>query len=232
MVNLGISLPFLKKKEPTVLPGKGFVPVDRVRELASRGFSEPEMIDVLRRDGFSPEEIDKALTQALQIGVSGEQQKNPTQPAQQPAQTTQTSSMTQLPQLPQQQEGLNELGMPQIPETSLPEDYSAQYPTEDYIDYIVQARISEYSDKMSSMEKKIVELEGKLNSLNEKILQMSQGKSETHEVVNRIETFNETVNDIGSRVGSLERAFKETLPALIESVRGLGDVVQKMKKEA
>ncbi len=229
---MDLELPFMKKKSPGVIQGKGMVPVDRVRELASRGFSEPEMIDVLRRDGFSPEEIDKALTQALQIGVSGEQHQTASAPQPTPYQAPQMSAAPQLPQLPQkeQQPDINEL-MPQIPETSLPEDYSAQYPTEDYIDYIVQARVSEFSDKIGDMEKKINELDGKINSVNEKIVQISQGKSESHEVANRIENFNDTVNDIGSRVGSLERAFKETLPALIESVRGLGDVVQKMKKE-
>lgn len=230
MVSLG--LPFLKKKESTVIPGKGVIPIDRVRELASRGFSEPEMIDVLRRDGFSPDEIDKALTQALQIGVSGEQHQSPS-PHQQQSQQMQNTQIPSLPQLPPQpQQETNELGMPQIPETSLPEDYYSQYPTEDYVDYIVQARIAEYGEKMENMEKKIGALEDRINLLNEKILQFSQDKSQSNEVSGRMESFNETVNDIGSRVGSLERAFKETLPVLIESVRGLGDIVQKIKKES
>ena len=49
-----VNLAFLKKKTSDVIPSKGFTPTDRVKELAGRGFSEPEMIDVLRREGFSP----------------------------------------------------------------------------------------------------------------------------------------------------------------------------------
>jgi hypothetical protein len=33
-----------------------------------------------------------------------------------------------------------------------------------------------------------------------------------------------------TRIAGLEKAFKDALPALIESVRALSDVVQRMKK--
>ena len=42
------------KKEPEKGPkmGKGFVPTDKVKELSGRGFSEPEIVDALRKEGF------------------------------------------------------------------------------------------------------------------------------------------------------------------------------------
>jgi hypothetical protein len=58
-----------KKKEPeTMTTGKG-APIDRVKDLSTRGFSEPDMIEVLRKEGYNPEEIDSALTEALKEGV-------------------------------------------------------------------------------------------------------------------------------------------------------------------
>jgi hypothetical protein len=40
------------------------------------------------------------------------------------------------------------------------------------------------------------------------------------------------MNEVNMRMASLEKAFKETLPALIESVRSLSDLVQRLKREA
>jgi len=39
------------KKEPEKGPkiGKGFVPTDKVKEMSSKGFSEPEIVDALRK---------------------------------------------------------------------------------------------------------------------------------------------------------------------------------------
>src|SRR5437879_2989670 len=50
--------------------GGGRVPIERIKEMAARGFTEPEMIDILRNEGFTAEEIDKALTLAMRLGIT------------------------------------------------------------------------------------------------------------------------------------------------------------------
>lgn len=246
-----------KKPQPQVIPGKGFAPIDRVREMAARGFSEPEMIDVLRREGFSADEVDKALTQALRIGVTGEQpQQQQQQPQQwqpvyqQPQQQQQPfqwpSQQQQQQQQPQQpQTGLPTLqslevqqpqqeSMPQIPESSLPEGYySQQYSNEDYIDYVVQQRLSEVTEKMGDFQQRYQELQRKIEDLGDQIKGMSSGKTgpAQSQVLSKIDSFSDTVSDIDNRLGGLEKAFKETLPAMIDSVRALSDIVQKVRKE-
>ena len=286
-----MNLSFLgggKKPKEQVIPGKGFVPVDRVREMAARGFSEPEMIDVLRRDGFSADEVDKALTQALRIGVTGEQPQRP--PSQQFEQQQQNQNQRQeqnnqpvyqRPREPQNQpqgdfkwpseqiaheanqaklpkkeqsnsnDGLPTLesigstqaqnqsqgpqqdaSMPQIPETSLPDSYSQQYSSEDYVDYIVQQRMSEVTEKVKEFQNNYEDLQKKIVSLTEEMKNTSAKNSPVQNQVSaKIETFGETVTDVDNRLSGLEKAFKETLPELIDSVRTLSDVVQKVRKE-
>ena len=57
-------------------------------------------------------------------------------------------------------------------------------------------------------------------------------RSETEEkILNKIDSFKDTLNDVNARMSSLEKAFKEALPALIESVRSLTDLVQRIKRE-
>lgn len=272
-----MDLPFMKKKQqPQVMPGKGFAPIDRVREMASRGFSEPEMIDILRRDGFSADEVDKALTQALRIGVTGEQpqqaqqwqpvyQQQPQQqqqfqwPSQQQMPPVQQQQMQQPQQQPQAQQqwqpepkkehqgsmgGLPTLesleiqqpqeSMPQIPETSLPEGYySQQYASEEYIDYLVQQRVAEVTDKVADFQKKYTDLQAKIEELNADLRTMSAKASPNQQgpMMAKMESFSETVSDVDNRLSGLEKAFKETLPALIDSVRALSDLVSKVRRD-
>lgn len=253
-----MDLPFMKKKQqPQVIPGKGFVPIDRVREMAARGFSEPEMIDVLRREGFSADEVDKALTSALRIGVTGEQQQQQQQQwqpiYQRPPQQEQqfqwpSQQQVQQPWPPQQQQaapsGLPTLqslevqpqqeSMPQIPEASLPEGYyQQQYADQDYIDYVVQQRVTEVTEKMEDFQRRYLDLQKKIEDLSEQLRATSPGKTNQGQtqILTKMDTFSDTVTDIDNRLSGLEKAFKETLPALIDSVRALSDLVQKVRKE-
>lgn len=214
-------LPFLKKGGTEVIAGRGFAPADRVRELAGRGFSEPEMIDVLRRDGFSPEEIDRALTEALKSSVAAGPTNAPVeqQPTfQQPAQ--------QMPTM----EDIS----PQVPESSLPEGYyQPQVPTEEYIDSLIQARLSEVGYRLDDFSVRYQELQKRFEAVQLQLNELTRVSNLIQQqIISKIDGFGESVEGTNSRIGSLEKAFKETLPSLIEAVRDLSDLVQRFKKEA
>jgi len=223
------NLPFLKKKEPTVTQSKGYTPIERVKELAGRGFSEPEMIDVLRREGFSPDEIDKGLTHALRVGINRE--ASVPQPLSPPVEQQQPRS--ELPTLEQLMPTKQEQETLQVPETSLPQQYSYdQYMPEDYIDAIVQTRMGDVEDRISEFSLKYQQLEKEMKIVYDQLNEILKSRtSEQHQILDRMDDFRESVTDVTVRMGSLEKAFKDTLPALIESVRALSDLVQRMKRE-
>ncbi len=219
-----MALPFLKNP---LSKGKGSIPVERVRDLTGRGFSEVEVIDVLRKEGYSPEEIDNALTHALKFAAT-----NPTQ-SQQPEYTKSESTLPTLEEITQKAPEQ----MPQIPETSLPQEYyqgyQQNYPTEEYVDYVVQARMGEITQKITEFSVKAQGIERRIQEVSDRINEiMSLRNAEQTQILSKIETFKEGVSDIEIRMGGLEKAFKETLPALIESVRALTDLVQRFKREA
>lgn len=219
-----MALPFLRNP---LAKGKGSIPVERVRDLTGRGFSEVEVIDVLRKEGYSPEEIDNALTQALKFAATTPQQEQPMgYPKSEPALPT----LEEI--LPKQQQQT-----PQMPETSLPQEYyqsyQQNYPTEEYVDYVVQARMGEVTQKITEFSVKAQEIERRIQEVSDRINEiMSLRNAEQTQILSKIETFKEGVGDIETRIGGLEKAFKETLPALIESVRALTDLVQRFKREA
>ncbi len=221
-----MALPFFKNP---LSKGKGSIPVERVRDLTGRGFSEVEVIDVLRKESYSPEEIDNALTQSLKFAASAPAQSDQS-PVGYPRSESALPTLEEIvPKTPPQQ--------PQIPETSLPQEYyqsyQQSYPTEEYVDYVVQARMGEINQRITEFSVKAQEIERRIQEVSDRISEiMSLRNAEQTQILSKIETFKEGVGDIETRIGGLEKAFKETLPALIESVRGLTNLVQRLKREA
>jgi len=228
------------------LLGKGMVPVDRVRDLATRGFSEPDMIDSLRKEGFAADEIDKALTEALKMGVGGLA----------PPKTEQTPAA--LPQLESFQPSVATL--PQMPETSLPQDFSQQqfsqewqpspqpqqtwsqpaqqqqqqsYGSEEYIEYLVKERMSDIDDKVKEFAVRYQELEKRMATAYDQLNALAQTRTnEQQQILNKMDAWKDVLQDVDNRMSALEKAFKDTLPPMIESVRALSDLVERLKSEA
>ncbi len=259
-----MKLPFLGKKSGKRVEesrGRGYIPTDRARELMGRGFSELDTIDVLRREGFSPDEIDKALEQTIKQGVVRSVPPPPPAPTNTPemggfqrlGQAYEQLQSGPAPSFPPKQQPpapkeqpkeelklptIEDLGNKQpdalaVPETTLPDEYYQGYPTEEYIDYVVQEQMQDINERFNEFAIRQKELEKRMVELNERLRELSKMRSgEQQQIISKIDSFSDSVNDVNMRIASLEKAFKEMLPALIESVRALSDLVQKMKREA
>jgi len=84
-------LGFGKKKNnpPPSAQGAGMaIPTQKVLALSSQGFSEPEIVKKLREEGFSPLQVDRAMTDAMRSGAAAKPPPTPAPPqppAQQPS---------------------------------------------------------------------------------------------------------------------------------------------------
>ena len=203
-----------KRAEAPPKLGKGFIPTDRVKELSDKGFSEPEIIDVLRKEGFSAEEIDRALTQALELKISGQSEPEPN-----------------LPTFSQPQSQVSQ--MPQIPEASLQYPQSTEgYGTEELVESIVHEKMADIDEKLAEFRVKNADLERNISNLHNQLLVLTKGTSQTEQaIVAKLDSLKDSLTDMNAKMSSLEKAFKDALPALIESVRSLTDLVHMFKKE-
>ena len=98
--------------------GKG-APTERVKTLSTQGLSEPEIIATLRKEGYSPGDVDKAMRTALKEAVSPSPYEKPAVPARTP--------YREEPRRPMPREDLElpDLGPPPAPrgmEEMLPEE--------------------------------------------------------------------------------------------------------------
>lgn len=225
------------KKQPESVPklGRGMVPTDKVKGLSDKGFSEPEIIDILRKEGYSSEEIDSALTQALKLSVTGQPGSTVERP---PTLRELQMQSNELNPPIQSMPILDEYNQPpQIPEPSMQFQQQAYYPqggydTEELIESIVQERMGELDQKLTEFRSKYASLERKMMDLHNQLTIISKNKSESENLIlNKIDSFGTNINEMNARLSSLEKAFKEALPALIESVRSLTDLVSRLKRE-
>lgn len=219
-----MALSFLKKEHG----GEKGVPTDRVRELSNKGFSELEVIDVLRKEGYSPEEIDRALSSSLRSGITSLPQQQTKQAAKDgpklPTLEEIAPQRTEMPEMPEASDAGNEQYDYEQPEA---------YQTEEYIEYVVKDRLGDTNKSIDEITLKSKELEKRIENIHEQINVLIQTRTaEQTQLLNRIDSFRGAMEDIEIRLGGIEKAFKDTLPALIESVRGLTDLVQRLKREA
>lgn len=123
--------------------------------------------------------------------------------------------------------------MPQTPETSLPQEYYSEgYSPEEYINYAVEEKMNESNKAIEEISEKINELEKRIGYTHDQVNTLTQTKSsEQTQILEKIDSFKEAISDMNIRLGGMEKAFKEALPPLIESVRALCDLVQRFKKE-
>lgn len=202
-----------KKKEPAE---------QVVRRLSAMGRNEREIIDYMKKEGYPNEVISKALNRALKFKVTGSQ--NPPIPTSQNQSTIMSGSpegfIAPPPEQPFEQ---NVMEMTEEEEIGL----------EELVEEIVNEKWKESLSELKDVERAIVQLQDQVRFLEEKIKHVSkkgdEGKGELKDIM---EESSAHIENIESRVGSVERAFREFLPSLTENVRSLSGIVDKMKKES
>ena len=231
-------------KKKSVAAGKGFIPTDKVKELFSKGFSEVEIIDILRKEGFSPEEVDKALTEALKSEINKvklptkkdieesvkEEPKHP-KPMLQQEQTQQPQPVQQPIQPVQQQLQLTQPVEP-VQQEAAEEEYAYVTP-EEYVEYLIREKMQDLNTRLMEFNMKYKQLENKIADLTERLDNFWKSRDDEYQsILRKIETLKDSLDEMNTRIATLERAFKETFPSLIEGIKLLSEVVQKLKKEA
>ncbi|MFZ8830408.1 MAG: hypothetical protein ACO2OO_03095 [Candidatus Aenigmatarchaeota archaeon] len=192
-------------------------PVERVKELSSHGFSEPEIIDILRKEGYNPQEIDLALTQALKEKLQT------------------TTSTKQKEEIPSFEEVVKKVQPDQqIQQQSIQYTSSTQHEQQysweeyfSYIDYLIHSRISEINKELEKINMKHQNLERRIDEINQNFKEIVSKREETYtQILRKIDELNSSIANLALRISTLEELLKDILPALIESVRSLSRLAQ------
>ena len=212
---------FFKKKPKTDKP----LPVESIQEMSSRGMSDKDVIKSLKSQGYSYEEIEQGMLQAVKQGVSDA----PAQPSYslQPQSYGQSSSYAPsqpayAPPAPAEQP---DFSMPELSELSdVPEEPAMAPETimEELIEGVIAERWQGMEARLKAMESDIAVMKQKVANVSNASALPGQDDAHAAEAAARLE-------DLEARIGGLERAFKQFLPSLTKNIESLARIIHEMK---
>lgn len=205
---------FFKKKKD-----KGPVPVEEVQAMTRRGLSDREIIKKLKKQGFSYDEIEKAMLGAVKQGVGGEPQF---QEIRQPASQEQTfmdeiyqPQPTQVqPESVQQEVNVDNIN----PEAII----------EELIEGVIEEKWEKFNKKIKEQEQSLENVATMIKQFEQK-LQSMKSDSIPKELEMRADVINNRLDDLDVRIGGLEKAFKQFLPSLTRNIENLSSIIHEMK---
>ncbi len=181
---------------------EGPVPTEEIQQLTARGLNDRDVIKKLKGEGYSYDSIEKAMLQAVKEGV-GEEPATPTEaPAEEPDQFAE-----QVPEL-----GL--AGLESVEEPVAPEVI-----VEELVEGVVDDKMHGYKERLDKIEEEITKLYARV-----KHAQVPPPQEDM-----RVDEMTSHIEDLEARIGGLEKAFKQFLPALTRNIEALSSMIHEMK---
>ncbi len=218
-------------------------PVDRVLDLSKQGNSDAQVSESLRKEGFAASDINKAYAGAVKSAVAApaptaSQQFAPLSEVSQasvtdfeiPSQSAESyPAEAQAEPVETQESGWT----PEVPETGI---MGIAPPStgelEEIVESVVEVKWKDLQERLEDMHERIDAMESKITTLDVQYNTLKDaGTSERGSIGSKIDEYKDSINGIEARIGSIERAFKETLPSMIDSVKSITEVVEKLKAQ-
>ena len=218
-----------------ITPSSKPTPFEEVATLVSAGVSEAEIIQALKEEGYSFKEIDDALNATLKTTVTGEAPQLSFAPETQPTEPGANDKELFGRNFTEEQEfegAQDDLAPANIPTQSEEDTARETAETDEYnrrieeVEEIISAIIEEKIGRVEDAKK---ELEGKLDNILKEFQAIKQQTQKEKEQTANIEgkeeedisRINAKLDDLEPRLVSLEKAFKDIIPNLIDSVRDI-----------
>lgn len=240
-------------------PSRKIIPTDEVKALSSRGVPEPDIIRTLRREGYSTSDIDQAMKEALRSRVSGEAygppEGNPPGNEQIPGDLGYPLSSggegADLPPPPEYYSPRR--ADPDMPESPVGEDFmrprisSRPSPSEErrsqrsgmdrkeieeLAEVIVDEKLRDIRGEMKSADARFTQFNSRLETLSAEIDKIRSEKSgEVKGIEQKIDNYSTHIDEMNGRIESMEKALKDSLSPMLESMRSLSELVKNMKEK-
>lgn len=218
-------------------------PTDRVLDLSKQGKSDAQVSEFLSKEGFAASDINKAYTGAVKSAVAApaptaSQQFAPLSEVSQASVTDfeipSQSAETYPVEMPQEAETQESGWTPEVPETGI---MGIAPPStgelEEIVESVVEEKWKDLQERLEDMHERIDAMESKITTLGVQYNTLKDaGASERGSIGSKIDEYKDSINGIEARIGSIEKAFKETLPSMIDSVKSITEVVEKLKAQS
>lgn len=271
--------PFGKKRKkpveegiPEPMPGPSRprgIPTAEVQALSSRGVAEPDIINTLRREGYSISDIDQAMKEALRGRVASEEppkygppagprepfEPEPLPPPEPPPPGPSRRPIRDEPAIPPSPLG-EFTGVPRgedfldkPPVTPRGPEFPEELPMppaerrrktrgfdrrdiEELIEVVVEERLRGLGERFDSIQSQFREMDSKINAISEETNRIKSTKGgEVKGIGEKIDSYKQDIGELNGRMESLERALKDSLAPMLESLRSLSETVKMLRKK-
>lgn len=211
---------------PTAVPMKQAatpIAASRALELSRQGLSEADIISAMQAEGYGFEEIDAALNEALKTEVSGPQQEGEQDYGLRKGFdfTNMQASSARETLAPLPQEGLQAMQL--TPEEIINRKFEE---LEEMLESLIEEKVGKTMDAISLQKDKLQNLELKLKDIDESLENFQKSvdsvKKQMDDTKNEIDV---KLSEFEPRLNSLEKAFKDVIPNIVDSMRELKEIV-------
>ncbi len=211
--------------------------VNYATDLFSRGYTEAQVIDALKREGLSFDEIDRVVNAALKEKVSGEPSTPPLE-----------DNFVQSGEAPKAYDPVNYGNYGYVFQENSEDDItpigqgtgnvlaseSSELLTLDEIESLIETAIEEKMKEMNelinNLADKIEELERRINVISASVEdEISKSKENLETISGDMRELKDTISKLEPRLNSLEKAFKDIIPNLVDSVREVKELVHEFE---
>lgn len=204
-------------------------PVEEVQKMTRTGMSDKDIIKKLKAKGFSYDEIERAMLQAVKSGVSDEEpmmrKAQPTVPELESfyeEQPTDDIFETPMPQ-PQRKQGRAQM------EFEEPQE-QPELMLEELIEGVIEDKWHKFESNMKKLEEDFNKMRAEMSQFQQKV-ESTKKEPQTKELEANFTELTERLSDIEARVGGLEKAFKQFLPSLTKNIESLSNMIHEMKSK-
>jgi DNA-binding transcriptional MerR regulator len=205
--------------------GERGVPLEDIRRMASKGMGDKDIIKELKGRGYSYGEIEKAMLAAVKEGVNEPVQNEMPMadeffaPAPTASMSAQNPAMQPSFDLPTFDEEQPDMSMEQ-----------SQALMEELIEGVIDDKWNKFHDKMDKLEENFDKIKAEIKQWEIR-QEQNRRDSPTREIELRISELSEQLEDIDARVGGLEKAFKQFLPALTRNIESLSQLIHELREK-
>ncbi len=199
-------------------------PVEKVKEYVASGMPEAEIIKTLKNSGYSFREIDAALNNALKTGVGAETYN---EDASLQESTPATDIVEPLTVIPEE----NKIVAPQVfaGDDEGSEKINVEE-LEEIVNSIADEKMRAFKIDIEKSTNSIVVFAEKLNSVSNGLESIKMAGEKTNaETEKKIGELHAKLDEIEPKILGLERAFKDIMPNLVDSVREVKEALHEMR---
>ncbi|MBW6452058.1 MAG: hypothetical protein K0B02_05015 [DPANN group archaeon] len=189
------------------------IPTELITQLSSQGLSEAEIIKQLKQKGYSFGQIDQALNATLKSSIDN-------RPVTHLGVFNNTQFNTQPQAIQQHQQPNMQQQIPQRTDSML----------EAHIETIVEERLEMLKNTIESIENALERTHEEIDNLDISMKQLEKRNQETIEIIsNKFDSLDTKFDNINPKIVSIEKAFKDVIPNIIDNMRELTEIVKKEK---